>query len=104
MRSKAVIVARVLLGLVEGRRRRGVHGWGRCRRVLLPAAFWDVYDHGAALLTGRFVPLALTVVAPVIVNIVTGRHVLSDRRFNTNSSPSCSAPLRYWPGTLHWLR
>jgi hypothetical protein len=75
----------------EGRRRRGVHGWGRCRQVLLPAAFWDVYDHGAALLNGRFVPLALTVLAPVIVNIVTGQPVLTDRRFNTNSSTSRSA-------------
>ena len=111
MRSKAVIVARVLLGsslrlrpervfmLVptaddEGRRRRGVHGWGRYRRVLLPAAFWEVYDHGAALLTGRFVPLALTCAR---AGHREHRHRparLSDRRFNTNSNTSRSALLR----------
>ena len=72
----------------EGRRRRGVHGWGRYRRVLLPAAFWDVYDQGAALLTGRFVPLALTCARAGHREHVTGQPVLSDRRFNTNSSAS----------------
>jgi alpha/beta hydrolase fold len=45
MRSKAVIVARVLLGLV-------------------------LFVFGLNGLTGRFVPLALTVLAPIIVNIV----------------------------------
>jgi hypothetical protein len=88
MRSKAVIVARVLLGLVFFV--FGLNGFlhwfslptmnGAAAEFMgglvasayfFPLLFWDVYGHGgAALLTGRFVPLALTVLAPVIVNIV----------------------------------
>jgi hypothetical protein len=43
-----------------------------------PLLFGTYTITGAALLTGRFVPLALTVLAPVIVNIVA----------STSSSPS----------------
>jgi putative oxidoreductase len=93
MRSKAVIVARVLLGLVffvfglngflhwfplptmNGAAAEFM-GWARRQRVLLPAAFWEVYGHGGrAPDRRRFVPLALTVLAPVIVNIGMGRSV-----------------------------
>lgn len=37
---------------------------------LLPLLFVTYVLTGAALLTGRFVPLALTVLAPIIVNII----------------------------------
>jgi hypothetical protein len=53
----------------EGRR-RGVHGWARASGYFLPLLFGTNTITGAALLIGRFVPLALTVLAPVIVNIV----------------------------------
>ena len=86
MRSKAVIVARVLLGLVFFV--FGLNGFlhwfplptmkGAAEFMgglvasgyFFPLLFGTYTITGAALLTGRFVPLALTVLAPVIVNIV----------------------------------
>jgi uncharacterized membrane protein YphA (DoxX/SURF4 family) len=87
MRSKAVIVARVLLGLVFFV--FGLNGFlhwfslptmkGAAAEFMgglvasgyfLPLLFGTNTITGAALLTGRFVPLALTVLAPVIVNTV----------------------------------
>jgi uncharacterized membrane protein YphA (DoxX/SURF4 family) len=87
MRSKAVVVARVLLGLIFFV--FGLNGFlqwfplpamkGAATEFMgglvasgyfLPLLFGTNTITGAALLTGRFVPLALTVLAPVIVNIV----------------------------------
>ena len=82
MRSKAVIVARVLLGLVFFV--FGLNGFlhwlplptmkGAAAEFMgglvasgyfFPLLFGTYTNTGAALLTGRFVPLALTVLAPV---------------------------------------
>ena len=87
MRSKAVIVARVLLGLVflafglngflhwfplptmKGAAAEFMGGFV-ASGYFFPLLFGTYTITGAAFLTGRFVPLALTVLAPVIVNIV----------------------------------
>ena len=88
MRPKAVIAARVLLGLVfftfglngflhlfplpamEGAAATFVGGL-LASRYFFPLLFATYIISGAAaLLSGRFVPLALIVLAPVMVNIV----------------------------------
>ncbi len=87
MRSKAIVAARVLLGLVffvfglngflhflpmhpmsgaAGQFMGGLAASG----YLLPLLFGTQTLAGLALLIGRFVPLALAVLAPVITNIV----------------------------------
>ncbi|HUM12443.1 MAG TPA: DoxX family protein [Myxococcaceae bacterium] len=87
MLAKIAIGARLLLGIVF--LGFGVNGvlhlvplpQGDGREALLigglaasgyffPLLFWTYLLTGAALLTGRFVPLALTVLAPIIVNVV----------------------------------
>jgi hypothetical protein len=87
MKSKATTAARILLGLVF--LVYGVNGFlhffplpqmsGTAAEFIgglvasgyfFPLLFGTYTITGAALLTGRFVPLALTVLAPVIVNIV----------------------------------
>lgn len=86
MRPKAVIAARILLGLIflafglngflhlfpvpamEGAAATFVGGL-LASRYFFPLLFATYIISGAALLSGRFVPLALIVLAPVIVNI-----------------------------------
>jgi putative oxidoreductase len=86
VKSKATIAARVLLGLVFfGFGWNGLLHWfplppahGAAEafldgliatRYFLPLLFAIYAIAGGALLIGRFVPLALTVLAPIIVNI-----------------------------------
>jgi len=87
MHSKAAIVARVILGLVflvfglngflhfipqspmPGRAGELVGGLFSAGYVF-PLLFVIYIASGVALLSGRFVPLALVVLAPIIVNIV----------------------------------
>jgi len=84
--SKAVIAARLLLGLVffgfalnfplalfslppaQGEAAEFIDGL-IASRYFLPLLFVTYFFTGAALLMGRFVPLALTILAPIIVNI-----------------------------------
>jgi len=84
--SRATIAARVLLGLVflgfglngllnlfplppaQGAAAVFVGGL-MASRYFFPLLFVTYLLTGAALLTGRFVPLALTALAPVIVNV-----------------------------------
>ena len=87
MLAKIAIGARLLLGIVF--LGFGVNGvlhlvplpQGDGREALLigglaasgyffPLLFWTYLLTGAALLSGRFVPLALTVLAPIIVNVI----------------------------------
>jgi len=86
LESKATITARVLLGLVflgfglnglldlfplppaQGAAAVFVGGL-MASRYFFPLLFVTYLLTGAALLTGRFVPLALTALAPVIVNV-----------------------------------
>jgi len=86
MKLKATTAARVLLGLVffgfglngflhfiplppaEGAAAVFIGGLV-ASRYFFPLLFGTYLATGAALLTGRFVPLALTMLAPVIVNI-----------------------------------
>jgi len=87
MIAKVTIGARLLLGVVF--LGFGVNGvlhlvplpQGDGREALLigglaasgyffPLLFWTYLLTGAALLTGRFVPLALIILAPIIVNVV----------------------------------
>lgn len=87
MRSKAIAAARILLGLVFfvfglngflhfipmqplGGAAAQFMGGLAASRYLLPLLFGTQTLAGLALLIGRFVPLALTALAPVIVNIV----------------------------------
>ena len=87
MESKATMAARVLLGLVffgfglngllqlfplppaQGAAAEFIDGL-IASRYFFPLLFVTYLFAGAALLVGRFVPLALTVLAPIIVNIV----------------------------------
>lgn len=87
MKSKAIVGARVLLGLVflgfgvnyflglfplpvmDGAAGRFFEGMV-ASRYILPLTFATYLATGAALVVGRFVPLALIVLAPIIVNIV----------------------------------
>jgi uncharacterized membrane protein YphA (DoxX/SURF4 family) len=87
MRSKAIMGARILLGLVflafgvnyflglfplpamQGAAGRFFDGLV-ASRYLLPLLFATYVFAGAALVIGRFVPLALIVLAPIIVNVV----------------------------------
>jgi len=86
MESKGTIAARVLLGLVffgfglngllqlfplpPARGAAAVFIDGLvASRYLFPLLFVIYLFTGAALLMGRFVPLALTILAPIIVNI-----------------------------------
>jgi len=84
--SKATIAARLLLGLVffgfglngllqlfplppaQGAAAVFIDGLV-ASRYFFPLLFVTYLFTGAALLTGRFVPLALTILAPIIVNI-----------------------------------
>ena len=86
MKSRTTIAARVLLGLVffgvgmngllnliplppaEGSAAVFIGGLV-ASRYFFPLLFLTYLVTGAALLTGRFVPLALTVLAPIVVNI-----------------------------------
>ena len=86
MKFRATTAARVLLGLVffgfgwngflhffplppaEGDAAVFMGGLA-ASRYFFPLLFGMYVTTGAALLTGRFVPLALTMLAPVIVNI-----------------------------------
>jgi len=86
MESKAVIASRVLLGIVffgfglngllklfplppaQGAAAVFIGGLV-ASRYLFPLLFVTYLFTGAALWTGRFVPLALTILAPIIVNI-----------------------------------
>jgi len=86
MRSRATIAARVLLGLVffgiglngllqsiplppaEGAAAVFMRGL-IASRYFFPLLFVTYLLTGAALVIGRYVPLALTVLAPIIVNI-----------------------------------
>lgn len=86
MKSKPTIAARVLLGLVffgfglngllhliplppaQGASEVFIGGL-IASRYFFPLLFVTYLLTGAALLMGRFVPLALTVLAPIIVNI-----------------------------------
>ena len=86
MDSKATIAARLLLGLVffgfglngllqlfplppaQGAAAVFIDGLV-ASRYFFPLLFVTYLFTGAALLTGRFVPLALTILAPIIVNI-----------------------------------
>ena len=72
----------------EGRVEEGEGRGGRRRAsrqpVLLPAAFCDLcsnWSGAAALLSGRFVPLALIVLAPVMVNIVAIHPIVPSTSF-----------------------
>lgn len=86
MKSKATTAARILLGAVFfGFGLNGLLHFiplppGRGKAVefigglaasgyFFPLLFWTYLFTGAALLIGRFVPLSLTVLAPIIVNI-----------------------------------
>jgi hypothetical protein len=87
VRSRAIIAARVLLGFVffgfglngmlrlfplppaEGAAAAFMGGLF-ASRYFFPLLFGTYVITGAALLLGFFVPLALTVLAPIIVNIV----------------------------------
>lgn len=87
MQSKATAAARILLGLVffvfgvngfmhlvplppmEGKEAEFIGGLV-ASGYFFPLLFVTYTITGAALLTGRFVPLALTMLAPIIVNIV----------------------------------
>ena len=87
VKSKSTIVARVILGLVflgfglngllqlfrlppaEGAAAAFMDGLF-ASRYFFPLLFGIYVIAGAALLLGLFVPLALTVLAPIIVNIV----------------------------------
>ena len=86
MQSKSVVAARTLLGLVffgfgvngllhliplppaRGAAALFIDGL-MASRYFFPLLFVTYLLCGAALLTGRFVPLAATVLAPIIVNI-----------------------------------
>ena len=86
MKSKPTIAARVLLGLVflgiglngllrlvplppaEGAAAVFINGL-IASRYFFPLLFVTYLLTGAALLIGRFVPLALTVLAPIIANV-----------------------------------
>jgi hypothetical protein len=94
MKTKATSVARVLLGLVffgfgvngflhlfplpamEGKEAEFVGGLV-ASGYFFPLLFVTYTLTGAALLTGRYVPLALTVLAPVVVNVVAIHLTLS---------------------------
>jgi hypothetical protein len=87
MKSKAILAARVILGLVffgfglnglfdlfplppaQGAAAVFMNGLF-ATRYFFPLLFGTYVITGIALLVGQFVPLALTVLAPVIVNIV----------------------------------
>lgn len=87
MHSKATTAARIVLGLVffgfgvnyflrlfplppmEGAAGRFFDGLV-ASRYMLPLLFGTYLITGGALLLGRFVPLALVVLAPIVVNIV----------------------------------
>jgi len=87
VKSAPILAARVLLGLVffgfgvngllhllplpsgDGAAEAFIHGL-TASRYFFPLLFVTYLLTGAALLTGRFVPLALTVLAPIIVNII----------------------------------
>ena len=87
MESKATIAARIILGLVffgfglngllnlfplppaQGAAAVFIGGLV-ASRYFFPLLFVTYLLTGAALLTGRFVPLALAVLAPIIVNVV----------------------------------
>ncbi len=113
MRSKAVIVARVLLGLVFFV--FGLNGFlhwfplptmkGAAPEFMaglvasgyfFPLLFGTYTITGAALLTGRFVPLALTLLAPVIVNIVAD--VLRSSDVKRRCPNSCAIVNRFRGG------
>jgi len=84
--SKAMIAARLLLGLVlfgfglngvlqlfplpasQGAAAVFIDGLA-ASRYFFPLLFVTYLFTGAALLTGRFVPLALTILAPIMLNI-----------------------------------
>ena len=86
MESKAMIAARLLLGLVlfgfglngvlqlfplpasQGAAAVFIDGLA-ASRYFFPLLFVTYLFTGAALLTGRFVPLALTILAPIMLNI-----------------------------------
>ena len=86
MKSKATTAARVLLGLIffgfglngflhffplpPAKGAAAVFIWGLvASRYFFPLLFGTYLATGAALLTGRFVPLAISMLAPVIVNV-----------------------------------
>lgn len=97
MKSKTSIAARVLLGLVffgfglngllnlfplppaQGRAAMFISGL-MASRYFFPLLFMTYSLTGAALLMGRFVPLALTALAPVIVNIAVMHFFVSSSR------------------------
>lgn len=123
MESKAVIAARLLLGLVffgfalnfplalfslppaQGEAAEFIDGL-IASRYFLPLLFGTYLFTGAALLTGRFVPLALTILAPIIVNIAVMHCFLP-----SSGAEICLAALvtaleifLVWPGARHFGR
>ena len=98
MNSKATTAARVLLGLVffgfglngllrilqlppgEGAAAVFINGL-IATRYFFPLLFLTYLLTGSALLIGRFVPLALAVLAPVIVNIAVVLQVSNADKF-----------------------
>jgi hypothetical protein len=69
---------------------------------LLPLIFGTQVIVGALLLSNRFVPLALALIAPVIVNIVAFHAFVAPRNARPRSSPFPLASARQGLRFLAW--